>query len=178
MKPSVFEKYPGEIRRETLSYPQALKLLNGDFPIFQYKYLKDLDLRTKEFWRNDPESAYYWKVILGRNYVHYLNSDSQTAKQVRLCNAAFAFDRAAKNANILKWSLASIICGIKACRLYGESQKLGQLLDLSSRDLEGLEFNRENCAITLFNSINNPRSDNLEEGMDFLIPCAKPSRSN
>jgi len=105
-----------------ISEKEALDLLTKEIPSSSYEEAQRFDFRAKDLWnyRGSIIEAYKLKVLAARNFERIAQEKNSVSI---LEEAAFSYDKATKNAEIISKSspeflMAAIRCRIRACRLH------------------------------------------------------------
>jgi hypothetical protein len=130
----------------------ALKLLLVETPELSFSEAESLDMgaKTAEF-SGDQEEAYEKRVLAARTFTRLR----------ALKDAAFSYDRAAKQAEGLGFLMPAIICRIRACRIYNS---LG-----FSEDSKEMTYACDHLA----GIVRKYSSSELENGTEYPVTCYK-----
>jgi hypothetical protein len=115
---------------------QALALLTEPIKDFEEDVLKYFDDKGARIWRRCAADAYYFKILAARGFERLGQSVSEFEHKIDLLkSAAFAYDKAAKDAALERWAMACFRCRIRASKLWGFLVKYGeQIPDYRDRD--------------------------------------------
>ena len=110
------------VTKPWISEKQALDLLIEEIPLSSYEEAERFDFRAKDLWRNrsNLSEAYKSRVLAARNFERIAKEKNSPAI---LTEAAFSYDKAAKNADVIsrnypEFLMVAIRCRIRACRLH------------------------------------------------------------
>ena len=114
--------YPGTVKNQK----EALELLIKEIPNFSYEESQSLDFEGKDQWQyqGDLKRAYFCRVLAARSFERIGKNSSYEEEIKRLKEAAFSYDKAAKNARDIKFPMAALRCRIRACKIFNKLYNL------------------------------------------------------
>lgn len=137
---------------EIIDSKEAVELLTKEIPSMRYERALGFDFRGKDLWqfrtrgkiaRESVRRAYYCRVVAARGFEELAEQEKNLWEKIgRLEEAAFSYDKAAKNADYVGFDMANVRCRIRACRIYNtidkitESQKHRSDLEIAAEYLK------------------------------------------
>ena len=105
---------------ERINSTSAYALLSQNLPSLSLGHAIDVDMLAKEAWKErNIQKAYYLKIVAAKSFEKIVPEVIPLELKFRVTqNAAYSYDKAAKNAVLLGFIPAAIKCRIRACLLH------------------------------------------------------------